>query len=611
MKQLLAVLAFVMVVSSGNGQETDLPYIYFRDRCENFPFVMDLNEFQQYTDRWSYWYGLGNDIHNQVMTDSGGATLELDNTVKRKGNSSYKITLRKNLSYDPLFTVAAISWKQPSESPVGVRWAAFSIFFPNDFALDNTPTSIMSIRQTPEDSIPGYPTAFEMFVLNDHLYVYRANISNGVSNGAVSHDLGPITRNTWMDFALNRNWTQADSGYMKLYKNGTQIWEFNGPNWLTGGSFQPEGYFVFGLSKWTWEDAGGAGWGLPDFNGTYTINYDEFKFGSTVATLQHMLVDGNFVSGNISPLANAGTSKSFNSPTSSFNQVGSGTDADGTISTYSWSQVAGPILATIATPNAATTNITGLTTAGQYLFRLTVTDNLGSIGIDDVPVTVLPQGTVSAPPVINSAPNYTIHKPTDTAIVSALIYKPDGYLDTTVIRYESGPKSTGVTLILQAYLGDNWPTYNLSYVARGLNAIGTYKFRVDVYDNSGNYATDYQFITVRDSAAVNNEAPVVDAGPNYILYLPNNTILVNGTVQDDKDGIGSLTYSWEFVGGPTGSVITNPGSLNTQITFAGYGIYNYILKCTDTNGATGADQIQIRVYPDERPIYKKIIYTPN
>jgi hypothetical protein len=61
--------------------------------------------------------------------------------------------------------------------------------------------------------------------------------------------------------------------------------------------------------------------------------------------------------------------------------------ADATIVSYNWSQVSGPNTATIATPNAATTTVSGLV-AGVYVFRFTIKDNFGFIGTSDKKVTV-------------------------------------------------------------------------------------------------------------------------------------------------------------------------------------------------------------------------------
>lgn len=61
---------------------------------------------------------------------------------------------------------------------------------------------------------------------------------------------------------------------------------------------------------------------------------------------------------------------------------------DAIIVSYKWEQVAGPNTAIIATPDAASTTVSGLA-AGDYVFRFTVTDNFGFVGTDDKAVKVL------------------------------------------------------------------------------------------------------------------------------------------------------------------------------------------------------------------------------
>jgi hypothetical protein len=72
----------------------------------------------------------------------------------------------------------------------------------------------------------------------------------------------------------------------------------------------------------------------------------------------------------------------------------SGSVDNTTVSSYSWSQVSGAA-ATIASPSAASTNITGLS-QGSYTFRLTVTNSLGVESRADINVSVKPDPTLAA-----------------------------------------------------------------------------------------------------------------------------------------------------------------------------------------------------------------------
>lgn len=95
---------------------------------------------------------------------------------------------------------------------------------------------------------------------------------------------------------------------------------------------------------------------------------------------------------NLAPTAVAGVDKTITLPTDTVQLVGSGADPENGPLTYAWSKVSGGA-ATIATPNAATTNVTGLA-AGTYVFRLRATDASGKFGEDDVSVLVNPAPVV-------------------------------------------------------------------------------------------------------------------------------------------------------------------------------------------------------------------------
>lgn len=99
------------------------------------------------------------------------------------------------------------------------------------------------------------------------------------------------------------------------------------------------------------------------------------------------------------PVADAGSAQTIQRPVDSVTLTGSGTDADGSIEGYLWSQVSGPNIPDIYTPGDQSTKVDNLI-AGTYLFQLMVVDDDGATGLDTVSVTVLPsvQKTVTIQP---------------------------------------------------------------------------------------------------------------------------------------------------------------------------------------------------------------------
>ncbi len=106
-----------------------------------------------------------------------------------------------------------------------------------------------------------------------------------------------------------------------------------------------------------------------------------------------VLIKNGNITGNIPPKANAGSDKTITLPTNTVTLSGSGTDQDGTISSYAWTQLSGPSTSAIVSGKSASTVINSLV-QGTYQFLLTVTDNKGATGKDTVQVAVNATGNL-------------------------------------------------------------------------------------------------------------------------------------------------------------------------------------------------------------------------
>lgn len=172
---------------------------------------------------------------------------------------------------------------------------------------------------------------------------------------------------------------------------------------------------------------------------------------------------------NLPPIANGGGNKTITLPTSSIILNGSGSDPDGSISSYAWTQING-VTASISNPSSATTTISGLTSAGTRTFRLTVTDNKGAKASNDVNVIV---NAANQAPVVTVGNSISIILPVSSATLSGSATDPDGsiskYLWTQV---------TGATAVIAS---PDKATTNIT----GLTTSGTRVFRLTVTDNAG------------------------------------------------------------------------------------------------------------------------------
>ena len=91
---------------------------------------------------------------------------------------------------------------------------------------------------------------------------------------------------------------------------------------------------------------------------------------------------------NLPPVANAGTDQTITAPVSIVSVDGSlSNDPDGSIATFSWSQVSGPSTSTITNANSAKTTISVLV-PGIYIIKLTVTDNQGLSSFAQISIIV-------------------------------------------------------------------------------------------------------------------------------------------------------------------------------------------------------------------------------
>jgi type 1 glutamine amidotransferase len=298
---------------------------------------------------------------------------------------------------------------------------------------------------------------------------------------------------------------------------------------------------------------------------------------------------------NTAPTADAGTDQTITLPLNTVSLNGSGTDADGTIASYTWTKVSGPAGGNISSPNTAVTDITNLQ-EGVYVFRLTVGDNDGASATNDVQVTV--KAAVILPnikPDANAGVDISITLPVNSVTLNGNGTDSDGTISAYAWTKVSGPVTGGGTIVNASASSTD---------ITGLNE-GTYIFRLTVTDNDGDSGTDEVSVLVNPAPPPPNLDPVANAGADRTITLPINTTTFSGSGKDDDGNI--LKYNWSKVSGPAsgGGTIQSPNSPVTNINSLNEGTYVYRLTVTDNNNATATDEVQVKVntvaLPNEIP----------
>ncbi|MCB0493061.1 MAG: gliding motility-associated C-terminal domain-containing protein, partial [Cyclobacteriaceae bacterium] len=280
---------------------------------------------------------------------------------------------------------------------------------------------------------------------------------------------------------------------------------------------------------------------------------------------------------NQSPIADAGGNKSIALPNTSISLAGSGFDNDGSIVSYDWTQIVGPST-TITNVNSPTLLVDGLV-EGVFQFRLTVFDDMGASGSSIAQVTVVGLGAL-LPPIANAGLDKVINLPTNSLDIQGAGSDADGTISSFNWSKKSGPAAG--TLAGQA-------TSKLSLSA--LEA-GTYQYTLTVTDNDNLTNNDDSQVTVIQASV--NKNPVVNAGNDLFIRLPDNTASITAVASDIDGSITS--YLWSKQSGPTATL----GPLNSatlSVNDLVLGTYIFRVEVTDNAGATSTDEVTVNVLP--------------
>ena len=198
-------------------------------------------------------------------------------------------------------------------------------------------------------------------------------------------------------------------------------------------------------------------------------------------------------------------------------------DPDGSIASYRWSQVAGPLV-TLATPDASVTQFTAppVGIVKTLTFELQVIDDAGASATDRVDVIVNPIPGLNLPPVADAGLNRTLSEFGNVALDGTASADPDGVIAVFEWQQVSGP---GVTL-------ENPNTATPFFAAPGVPGPTQIAFELTVTDNEGADDTSTVTITIVPAGDVTLSGTITfDRVPVSSACVPIPTCLDYGATE--------------------------------------------------------------------------------
>jgi len=177
---------------------------------------------------------------------------------------------------------------------------------------------------------------------------------------------------------------------------------------------------------------------------------------------------------------------------------------------------------------------------------------------------------VNLPPTVNAGADRTIEVGTTITLNGTVT--DDGLLNLTTTT-----QWTKVSGLGDATFGDDSATDTTVTFSE----VGTYVLQLAANDGEFSASDTVTIVVEAAPEPAPNEAPVVDAGPDQTITLPELASL-SGSVSDSDGPLATPVVSWSVVSGPGSVTFGNASSVNTTADFSVAG--TYVLRLTANDG---------------------------
>jgi hypothetical protein len=210
---------------------------------------------------------------------------------------------------------------------------------------------------------------------------------------------------------------------------------------------------------------------------------------------------------------------------------------------------------------------------GPESFAFKVNDGALDSGTATVSIQIV---SVNDAPVVQAGPDQLVILPTNSVELAGSA--SDDFFEGSLLVVEwskvSGP---GTVTFADAFTDITTARFSTN---------GIYVFRLTADDL---FATDRDEVTITVNAP-----PLINAGPNQIVTLPDPAVLAGEASDDGLPTNGALTVAWTKMSGPGSVVFANANTTNTTVTFGVSGMY--VLRFSGSDGvATVSSNIIVTV----------------
>ncbi|ENN76928.1 hypothetical protein D910_07061 [Dendroctonus ponderosae] len=293
------------------------------------------------------------------------------------------------------------------------------------------------------------------------------------------------------------------------------------------------------------------------------------------------------------PEANAGEHKVIYLPHNNITLNGSLSTDDHAITTWEWTKSADDAQKTVDMQNTRTPylQLSNLQ-EGVYTFTLKVMDSANQSSTAQVHVFVKPP--TNKPPFADAGANTTISLPQTWAVVDGSNSTDDNHI--TLFKWEQieGPS----TVIFE----------NASLSKTNVTGLtkGVYTLKLSVTDDNNNVANDLTYIIVNQNK---NQKPTANAGPDLVLELPVNGIVLNGSNSKDDWEIVKWQWTRDEKSLAIGNIVEHSDESPVLIlTDVSVGTYIFNLTVYDKQGLSDTATVSVVVKNDPKLFYLVDLY---